>query len=167
MHTPAKFEEFLSASAARKYMGEITSLERLFAEVRPGATELASLFGEDMARFANLRASIEACMFGGRGEKIAQASVWIAFLKARIELLDFHTSFYGNLAAYIAGAVAFWVALEKLTQLPNGIAFVVLGAVAAMGFAGFRANIDRRKAWYKFLVAHLEVIRTELKQVDV
>jgi hypothetical protein len=163
MHTPSKFEEFLSAKVARKHMSELSSFKRLYAEVRPDPKEITSLFGEDMGRFQRLRTSIRECMLGGPAEKLAEATTWIAFLKARIELLDFHTSFYGNFAAYLGGAVALWVTLEKFFKFSNDIIFALLGAVAAMGFAGFRATIDRRKAWYKFLVAHLEVIRNDLK----
>jgi hypothetical protein len=161
MHTPSKFEEFLTASAVRKYMSELSGARKIYAEIRARTDETTKLFGEDMARFHSLRMAILACMLGGPTEKLAQTITWIAFLKARAELLDFHLSYSRFLAAYSTGGVAIWITLNSFNGLSVGAIGALLSALVAVGAAIFCIIIERRKAWYKFLLAQLEAIRND------
>jgi len=160
--TPSKFESLLAEEPARKYMARRFSRRNLSIEVTGPNTAFVALIGEDMVHFNELRVEIRKALADEHGAVPAKASYWISFLKPRIETLEYQSAIRSSLAAYLSAAMAL-LALG-LNAFGNPVA---AGSAAATGFLFAmyislrRVLIDRRRAWYKYLVAHLEAIKNE------
>lgn len=144
-------------------MAKRFSRRNLSVEVSGPHEAFAELIGEDMLHFNELRIEIRKALASGHESAQAKAVYWKSFLKPRIETLEYQSSIRSSLAAYTSAAMA----LLALALNAFGNPFVAGGAAAtgfllAMYISLKRVLIDRRRAWYKYLVAHLEAIENEV-----
>ncbi len=161
MNTPSNFEKLLSSEEARSYFEKRNTFRRLRIELSMNDEKLFALLGGDMIHFDAARKRIQDALCEDSSGQNVRAAYWISFLKPRLELLEYQANYFSSFAAYMAGACAFLA----LVVLPLG-AFASAGVagaggVSAMVFSGVRGTIDRRRAWYKYLVAHLEAIKAD------
>ena len=160
--TASKFEALLAEEPARKYMVKRFSRRNLAIEVTGPHAAFTTLIGKDMIHFNELRAEIRRALAGEHESAQAKAIYWISFLKPRIETLEYQSAIRSSLAAYLSASMAL-LALG-LNAFGNP---AVAGVAAAAGFllamylSLRRTLIDRRRCWYKYLVAHLEAIKNE------
>ncbi|RYF83623.1 MAG: hypothetical protein EOO29_02705 [Comamonadaceae bacterium] len=161
-NTPSKFEALLAEEPARKYMLKRFSRRNLSIEVSGPQAALIALIGEDMIHFNDLRVEIRKALAGDRESAQAKANYWISFLKPRIETLEYQAAIRSSFAAYLSATMALSaLALNAFVDpLAAGVAAAV-GFMFAMYMSARRSLIDRRRAWYKYLIAHLEAIRNE------
>ncbi len=161
--TPSKFESLLAEDSARKYMVKRFSRRRLSIEVAGSNEAFTALIGDDMIHFNDLRVEIRKALAGEHESAQKKSIYWISFLKPRIETLEYQAAMRASFAAYLSASMAL-LALGLNTFFGSPVA---AGCAAATGFllamylSLRRALIDRRRSWYKYLVAHLEAIKSE------
>ena len=160
--TPSKFEALLAEEPARKYMVKRFSRRNLSIEVAGPHAEFIELIGEDMIHFNALRAEIRKSLAGEHESAQAKAVYWISFLKPRIEALEYQASIRSSLAAYLSASLALLaLGLNTFGSPLAAGGSAATGFLLAMYISLRRVLIDRRRAWYKYLVAHLEAIKNE------
>lgn len=160
MENPGNFERLLSEAEARKYISQHATLRRVLIEIGINKAKQFGLNSADMRHYEAVRTRIQAALSEHADERNASAANWISFLKPRVEMLEYSANYYSNSAAYIAGAtvlIAFVVALFFGARA--GATMAGLGGVFAIGHSMIKICIDRRRAWYNYILAHLEAIR--------
>ena len=159
---PSKFEALLAEEHARKYMVKRFSRRKLSIEVTGPNAAFIALIGEDMIHFNELRVEIRKALADELESVTARAVYWISFLKPRIEALEYQAAIRSGLAAYIsAGMALLALGLNTLASPVAAGGAAAAGFLVAMYISLRRVLIDRRRAWYKYLVAHLEAIKNE------
>ena len=159
-NTPSKFELILEEETARKYMVKRFSRRNLWIEVSGPSDAFTALIGKDMMHFNELRALIRNALTDENGSAREKAEYWSSFLKPRIETLEYQSVLRARFAAYSAAAMAFIALMLNAFELPVGAGIAAaVGALAGMYLSLRRLEIDRRRAWYKYVVAHLDAIK--------
>jgi methionine synthase II (cobalamin-independent) len=159
-NTPSKFESLLAEDAARKYMAKRFSRRKLAIEVTGPSTAFTALIGEDMIHFNELRVEIRKALADEHESAQAKAIYWISFLKPRIEALEYQSAIRSSFAAYLSAATALLaLGLNAFGSPVAAGTAAATGLLLAMYSSLRRVLIDRRRAWYKYLVAHLEAIK--------
>ena len=165
---PSKFELFLSEKSAREYMVKRFSRRNLWIEVSGSPAAFTALIGGDMVHFNQLRAEIRKALAGAEDGSVHKGAVdWIAFLKPRIDILEYQTAIRAAFTAYMAAVVAIFALVSSALQAPAFVVAVVASAAfLSLAWAAWsslaRSMIDRRRAWYKYLTAHLEAIKSQV-----
>jgi hypothetical protein len=158
--TPSKFEALLAEEPARKYMVKRFSRRNLAIEVSGPHSAFTRLIGEDMIHFNELRIEIRRALTNEHESAQARAAYWISFLRPRIEMLEYQAAIRASLAAYLSAALALLaLGLNTLGDPLAAGGAAATGFLLAMYISIRRTLIDRRRAWYKYLVAHLEAIK--------
>lgn len=161
-NTPSKFELILEEETARKYMVKRFSRRNLWIEVSGPSEAFTALIGHDMVHFNELRSLIRKALANEHGSAREKAEYWASFLKPRIETLEYQSVLRAGFAAYSTAAMAFVALMLNAFDLPLAAgAAAGVGALFGMYVSLQRLTIDRRRAWYKYVVAHLEAIKSE------
>jgi len=131
----------------------------LRAEVNGQGEPFFLRLGDDMQHFQSVRGAVRKCFQSLEPEQIT-AKTWIGFLKPRVEALDYWANLITSIGAVLAAG---FVLLSVLGQArkPADYVYAGVGAVIALLVATYKFEIDRRKSWYKYLIAHLEAVKDE------
>ena len=162
---PSELERLINGREARSYLVQQENIGRLSAEIWGSEERLAEWFGRDMKHFKKFRTHLEEHLPEEQKARLERVSVWIEFLKLRVDLLDFGVGHYTNLGSYIAASFALLGVVLTMNVISNRWVVVVLAcaAITAMLFAAVRAMIERRKVWYRYLITHLESVKEAAK----
>jgi hypothetical protein len=156
--TPAA-ETFLSHHFAREYMLSINSHRSMRREVDGDAEDLRELIDADIKQSDKLRRALTVALSGSNVDLPQIAGAWTGLIKTRAEVLDYWAHVYGASAAF--GTLV--LALAAFFSQPLGSLSYVLSAASlmfALYFGVRKFEIDRRKLWYKFVLCHLEQIKS-------
>jgi hypothetical protein len=160
MNTPSNFEKLLSSQQTRLYFERRTAFRRLCIELGSNDAKLFALLGSDMIHFNSARKIIQDALCENSSEQNVRAIYWISFLKPRVELLEYQAHYFSSFAAYIAGASALLAfVVGPISVFASAVIAVAGGGISAMILSGVNVSIARRRAWYKYLVVHLEAIK--------
>lgn len=156
MATPSKFELLLSADAARRYMPVRFSVVRALVEATCTSDKLAKIMGEDMIHFSKLRTEIRDALASESDQQRSAATRWKCFLRPRIEMLDSWSGAFGTFTSFFAAVLG----VGAIAMKPLGLDYwyLIAAGIGTILLSFLRFLLERQKAWYKYLVAHLEAI---------
>jgi hypothetical protein len=157
---PSEFERLVNGKVARSYLLQKDNIARTLAEIWGSEELLAEWFGKDMKHFNEFQKELEKLLPCEREKRIIQVYAWIQFLKLRVDLLEFGVGHYSSLGGYLAGSFALLAVVGAITSSTrSALTVAACAAVVAMLFAAVRAMIERRRAWYRYLITYLESIK--------
>ena len=152
--------QLLTTEESRKYMTTRFGLGWLRLEVKGRGQPYFDQLEGDMRHFHKVRERVRECLQSSEAMQEQAAAAWSSFLKIRLEALDsWSTSFTSFGAVVAAGFVVF--ALQEHAQTSTNFFSAGAAGVVAFVMAAYRTAIERRKSWYRYLIAHLDIIKSE------
>lgn len=149
-----EFERFLTRDAALSYNIKRFSVRWIIVEAMGGKEALSVQMTTDMLHSDRLQNAVAQSLAVNRLGRPEVAKRWAAFLKMRVEVLEYWSSFVGAIGALLVGG-------GGIIAIVNGWPwFAAVGAAiggVAVGVCKF--EIDRKKLWYRFLVTSLSEIK--------
>jgi Co/Zn/Cd efflux system component len=155
---PSNFESLLSATEAKKYMRNRFPFGWLRTEVFGSGDQYTRQLGNDMAHFAEVRALVRKSLSDRESDQPGAASTWASFLKPRVEAIEFWLTFLTALGA-VASATFALLALHAQSQNEPPLFYGGIAGVLALIVVTYNFELNRRKSWYKYLIAHLDAIK--------
>ncbi len=149
-----EFEKFLTRDAALKYNLKRFDIRWAYVESMGGNEALSKQLRADMLHADRFLNAVTQSLSDNPLERSKIAARWAAFLKTRIEVLEYWSSLMGATGALM-------VAGGALIAVVNGWPWfasvgVVFGAIAAVIC---KFEIDRKKLWYRFLNTSLTEVQ--------
>ena len=156
-----KIDDFLSIKFAHEYSIKNFGFSKIFKETYGKSEELEKIFNEEIVRVEKFRTELAETL-GTESEKIAAAAErWAFFLKQRNERFDFWSVLFTSFTA-VSGIFTAIIALQKASGV-EGISNVLpfFLTVLTLVFAHWKFDIDKKRLWYKYIIANLEAIKSQ------
>jgi hypothetical protein len=126
------FEELLSADRSRKYISYF-NFGWLRTELKGDRSSLEQI-KRDLMKVHKIRDEVIASLSSNLTDRAAVAQYWSAFVKLRIEALDFWSTLIGATVPYIVGPAEF-IRTQRMTTLascPTIVASVLLATASSL-----------------------------------
>jgi hypothetical protein len=134
-------------------------------ETRGKVSQLTEQFDKDRIHFSLFRRDISEALASSRSDNLIGLDEWIFFLKPRIERLEYWSALLNiNLVLFITACGLLSITFATIgPEVPTVVAGI--GGVISIIGGVYRFDIEKKKLWYKYVVSHLEAIKSELATI--
>lgn len=158
MSTDRKIEHYLNGDERDKYSIKNYGFVRIIKEVYGNAEDLKKIYDQEIPRIESFRADLASSLTSDKSKQPDVAVKWIDFLKPRIDVLDFWSTFFTSLVGIMAAAATLFTVIGLAVDGEKPLLELGVFALVTTIFVALKFSVDKKKHWYKYLSGHLESI---------